>query len=377
MKDSPIHKCIPAAPKPSAAMELLQRSCMFATCILMLLAVVVLRDGSIFGYQIDVAADNAHEGTSVAATTDGIVVDTSSLSHDIIGYGGPTPLTVTFDDGKIASVVAQRNAETPGFFRRVEKALFPRFIGMTADEASKCDVDAVSGATFSSVAVIQNIRIAGNEALGKLSEAANDAAAPADETVTPGYIISLIVVLAGAIIPLFVKSKKYRIIQLIVNLAVLGFWTATFINYTMMLRLLSSGVNLGASLVVLAMLIAAFVYPFFGKKDHYCTWICPLGSMQDLAGMCNKKHRLKLSADTVKWLGRFRQALWAALMLLMWTQVWFSWIDYELFSVFAVNSASTFVIVGTSMILLLSFFISRPYCRFVCPTGTLLKISEN
>ncbi len=371
MKDSPIHKCIPAAPKPSAAMELLQRSCMFATCILMLLAVVVLRDGSIFGYQIDVAADNAHEGTPVAATTDGIVVDTSSLSHDIIGYGGPTPLTVTFDDGKIASVVAQRNAETPGFFRRVEKALFPRFIGMTADEASKCDVDAVSGATFSSEAVIRNIRIAGAEAAGIEAESA------AANFLTPGYIASLIVVLAGAIIPLFVKSKKYRIIQLIVNLAVLGFWTATFINYTMMLRLLSSGVNLGASLVVLAMLIAAFVYPFFGKKDHYCTWICPLGSMQDLAGMCNKKHRLKLSADTVKWLGRFRQALWAALMLLMWTQVWFSWIDYELFSVFAVNSASTFVIVGTSMILLLSFFISRPYCRFVCPTGTLLKISEN
>lgn len=357
-------------------MELLQRSCMFATCVLMLLAVVVLRDGSIFGHQIKAPTENVDKETPVTATDDGFVVDTSTLSLDVIGYGGPIPLTVTFADGKIASVVAQRNAETPGFFRRVENSLFPRFIGMTADEAAKCDVDAVSGATFSSEAVIRNIRIAGNEALGKFSEAAEAAAAEA-EPVTPGYIVSLMVVLAGAIIPLFVKSKKYRVVQLAVNLAVLGFWTATFVNYTMMLRLLSSGINLAASLVVIVMLIAAFVYPFFGKKDYYCAWICPLGSMQELAGMCNKKHRLKLSAGAVKWLGRFRMALWAILMLLMWTQVWFGWIDYELFSVFAVNSASTFVIVGASAVLLFSFFIGRPYCRFVCPTGTLFKISEN
>lgn len=378
MKENAKNKNNAAKPKNTAFAELMQRFCMLATCLLMLLAVVVLRDGTMFGHQIDTPAEDSSAHSVITATPGGIVVDTSTLSHDIIGYGGPTPLTVTFADGKIVSVEAQRNAETPGFFRRVEQNLFPRFIGMTAAEAAACDVDAISGATFSSVAVISNIRIAGAEAEGiAAGAAAEETAGSAAGLITPGYIASLIVVLAGAIIPLFVKSRKYRIVQLAVNLAVLGFWTATFINYTVMLRLLSSGVNVAASLVVLIMLVAAFIYPLFGKQNHYCTWICPLGSMQELAVMCNRKHRITLSASAAKWLGWFRQALWAVLMLLMWTQVWFGWIDYELFSAFVISSASTFVIVGASLILLLSFFIMRPYCRFVCPTGTLFKISEN
>lgn len=375
MKDKPNHNNRQKQTKTSAGAELLQRFCMFATCLLMLLAVVMLRDRSAFGHQIDAPAEDNLPQSEITVNSGEIVVDTSTLSRDIIGYGGPTPLTVTFVDGQIASVEAQRNAETPGFMRRVEQGLFPRFIGMTAAEAADCDVDAISGATFTSVAVIRNIRIAGAEAAGIAAEIAP--AADEAEIFTPGYVASLIVVLAGAIIPLLVKSKKYRIVQLVVNLAVLGFWTATFINYTVMLRLLSSGVNVAASLVVLAMLVVAFIYPFFGKKDHYCTWICPLGSMQELALMFNRKRRITLSPAAVKWLGWFRQALWAVLMLLMWTQVWFGWIDYELFSAFVVSSASTFVIVGAALILLLSFFVMRPYCRFVCPTGTLFKISEN
>ena len=48
----------------------------------------------------------------------------------------------------------------------------------------------------------------------------------------------------------------------------------------------------------------------------------------------------------------------------------------EVFSAFIFQTASVFVLALGGVFLLLSFFVARPYCRFVCPTGTLFKIAE-
>ena len=72
----------------------------------------------------------------------------------------------------------------------------------------------------------------------------------------------------------------------------------------------------------------------------------------------------------------FRQLLWAVLMLCLWTGVWFNWIDYEPFSAFVFQSASWVVIVIAVVFVALSTVIARPYCRFVCPTGSLFKYSQ-
>lgn len=64
------------------------------------------------------------------------------------------------------------------------------------------------------------------------------------------------------------------------------------------------------------------------------------------------------------------------LLLLMWTGITFDLINYEVFSVFLFDQASLFVLVLAGVSLLLSLVVSRPYCRFVCPTGQLLRWSE-
>lgn len=80
---------------------------------------------------------------------------------------------------------------------------------------------------------------------------------------------------------------------------------------------------------------------------------------------------------TVKMLDAARKLLWAVLMLCLWTGIWFDWIDYEPFSTFVFSSASWVVIVLAVVFVLLSTVVARPYCRFVCPTGTLLKASQS
>ena len=80
---------------------------------------------------------------------------------------------------------------------------------------------------------------------------------------------------------------------------------------------------------------------------------------------------------TAKRLDKFRQILWAMLMLCLWTGVWFDWIDYEPFSAFVFQSASWVIIAIALAFVALSTVIMRPYCRFVCPTGSLLKYSQS
>lgn len=69
----------------------------------------------------------------------------------------------------------------------------------------------------------------------------------------------------------------------------------------------------------------------------------------------------------------FRNVLWGVLMVLMLTATWTAWMDYELFTAFLYTSASVWVIVLAVLFLVLSVWVPRPYCRFVCPTGSLLR----
>jgi polyferredoxin len=84
-----------------------------------------------------------------------------------------------------------------------------------------------------------------------------------------------------------------------------------------------------------------------------------------------------MKPETVKMLGKFREILWAVLMMMMLVGVGFEWMDYEIFSAFIITSASATVLVLAAIFMILSIFVPRPYCRFVCPTGTLFKIAQN
>ncbi len=96
------------------------------------------------------------------------VVNTEKLGKEVMGYAGTTPVEITVTDGKIEKIVALPNEETPGFFQRVlESPIFTALNGKTVKEASEVQLDAVSGATYSSKAVIENIRLGLQEAAKK------------------------------------------------------------------------------------------------------------------------------------------------------------------------------------------------------------------
>ena len=84
---------------------------------------------------------------------------TEEYCNDIVGFNGIIPLEINMKDGKIASIDILENDETPGFLRRVTDAnLVEKFYGLTPEEAINLDIDAVSGATYSSNAIIQSVK---------------------------------------------------------------------------------------------------------------------------------------------------------------------------------------------------------------------------
>lgn len=310
----------------------------------------------------------------MTASGDTVIVNTTEIASDVIGYSGPTPVEIRLVDGRIVSVTPLTNSETPGFFKRVvNEGLLDSWNGKTPREALATEVDGVTGATFSSRAIIKNVR-AGLETIADTDETvASDETKPLDAT----QVAVIAVIIAAMSVPLFVKNKRYRTAQQLLNVAILGFWGGTFVDYTMLLNVVSNSLTAAASLTTVLLLTAAFIYPLFGKAGYYCAWICPLGSLQELASRCNPNHRLHLSPKTVKALTTTRMLLWGALMLCLWTALWTGWIDYELFTAFIVESAAAGVLIAGGAIVIISLFIPRPYCRFICPTGTLLRMAQD
>ena len=357
--------------------------------VLILSAAAIVRDRRIFGIDLREgqapSAVVATNNDTLSMQPDGsIVVSTRLLAKDVQGFGGAVPLRIHIGKGGVVdSIEAEPNAETPDFFNHAS-TLLGQWQGKTIDEAMAEEVDAVTGATFSSRAIIANVQrglayAKRHAALDNASDAVGSAEASGASASAMGWtlggISALIVVLLGAVAPLFVKNRRWRYVQLVLNVIVLGLWTGTFVSYTLLMRLFSGGVSLatlGTLAAPLLMVLVAMLYPLAGRPGHYCAHVCPFGSAQELAGKLTRR-KPRLSPRLNKALNMFRNLLWGVLMVLMLTATWTAWMDYELFTAFLYNSASAWVIVLAVLFLILSVWVPRPYCRFVCPTGSLLR----
>ena len=87
------------------------------------------------------------------------IINTTTLGKDVQGYLGTTPLKIYIEKNKVVKVEALKNQETPKYFIKVKKALLEKWNGMKVKDAQKLKVDAVTGATYSSDAVIENVKL--------------------------------------------------------------------------------------------------------------------------------------------------------------------------------------------------------------------------
>ena len=120
---------------------------------------IIISIGCAISVLIGIVFICATTGDKVMTKEKGVyIVNTTTLTQDVIGYNGTTPLKIYIKDDKIQKIEALPNEETPGFFARVQENLLNKCNGMTVKQAATAEVDAVSGATYSSNAVKANVK---------------------------------------------------------------------------------------------------------------------------------------------------------------------------------------------------------------------------
>jgi uncharacterized protein with FMN-binding domain len=114
-----------------------------ASSIIMLCAIVLM---------------SAKSSDDIISKSNGMsVVNTQLLAKDVRGYRGNTPVKIYIKKNKVVKIEAMPNQETPKFFARAKNVL-TKYNGKATGKAETMKVDGVTGATFSSKALIKNVQ---------------------------------------------------------------------------------------------------------------------------------------------------------------------------------------------------------------------------
>jgi electron transport complex protein RnfG len=86
------------------------------------------------------------------------VVNTTTIAKDVEGYNGPVPLKIYIKKNKIEKVELLKNQETPKYLVKVKNAILNAWDGLSVKDAKAKKVDGVTGATFTSDAIKENVQ---------------------------------------------------------------------------------------------------------------------------------------------------------------------------------------------------------------------------
>lgn len=168
------------------------------------------------------------------------------------------------------------------------------------------------------------------------------------------------------------RSRKGLVALSLFSLAYFGFWRngcvcaiGSFQNVA--LGLFGSGYAVPVG-VVLFFALPLMTALFAGRA--FCAGVCPHGALQDLVHLKSIKVPVWLEQS----LGVIPFIYLGAAVLFAATGSAFLVCQYDPFvPIFRMNGRSLMVFAGAGL-LLLGVFVGRPYCRFLCPYGALLKL---
>lgn len=312
--------------------------------------------------RIEVQSDNE---------TIGWAFNSSPYSDSIMGFASSVPVLLGFSmDDHLQGITMLKNYESPDFVENmVSTGFLDLWNGLHVLEIADADVDAVTGVTMTSSAIIKSMKISSGRILNEDVSLKEKAGFWSVLKMVLGYVL-----IAMALVQFFFpkRIKKIRTAYQIAIIVILGFWSGTFLSTFSFYNWTINGFDLPAKLFVLIVLVLSIILPLVTNKSFYCTHVCPFGASQDVLGKLNKS-KLTLSLKTKKFLSGLQEKIFAVIMLLLFTGVSFDLTNVEPFSAFLFRTASIPVIVLAVSFLILSVFIPRPWCKYACPTGYVLE----
>ena len=311
----------------------------------------------------------------------GIVVLSSDLAPEVQGFGGHVPVAVALDPGgRIVDVRVLPGRETPGYR---EKAYAPEFAAQFRGKrysdplSAGHGVDAITGATVTSSAVTDGVRLTARRAAEQVLGLSPPAAAPAQRArfnlwhlAVPAFFI-----LAG--IGEACRLPRLRPFVLAASVLCLGFGLKAFFSLIHILDIAAGKVPpLGVQALWYLLTVLALGSALLAGR-LYCAWICPFGAITELLGRLFRSP-LEISAP---WDGRLRRVKYGLLLILpliyvIWRNA--SVLDVEPFSdtftlgFLASGSGAASRIAWLIFLGVASLLVFRFFCRYLCPAGAAM-----
>lgn len=312
--------------------------------------------------------------SNVSGYTTGQVLHTMPDCKDIRGFAGPIPMLIAIDENeKVASIAILENQETPAFINRViSTGILEKWTGKNASDAIAVEVDAVTGATYSSSAIIKSVRT-------KLAKHAAVTLKESEENTKQTLIeLTAWLFLIFSIFCYHPKSPmiKYRKTFLVIAVLLPGILLGRFFSLGLIRGWAIDGIPYSTQLYMTVVMALAIFLPMFLGRSYYCTWYCPFGAAQELlVHLPNKK--ITPGPKLSKALHWIRPILVLTIVSLIVAGAKIDVYQFEPFSVFLFKSASTITLTLAIVILLLSIFIRKPWCTYCCPTGAFLEANRH
>jgi Na+-translocating ferredoxin:NAD+ oxidoreductase RnfG subunit len=286
------------------------------------------------------------------------------------GYNGEIEVFVQVDkDSLIQKIFSISHQETPSYYDKIiKKHFFEQFQGKkVAQFLTNKPVNAVSGATITSNAIIEAT---------KNGYAHGENISISETKYQIFGILELIVLFlftAGILISKL-KSQKLKKtllwISIFISILFLGFIYNQPISYSRLTALLLGNFpDWHKEFYFYILVIGSVILVLLSRKNIYCHSVCPFGAAQEILAKTGKAKAFRPAYyKKLKFIQR-TIALSAILVALVMNNPVIA--SYEVFSAFFQLTAN-FILFGVLFIvIILSLFIKRPWCHFMCPIDSV------
>ncbi len=316
-------------------------------------------------------ASNRDKSISVK-DNDGKVIAEFICSSDFdvshFGYSGEVPLIIELANRTtVLGVHLLRNNETADYIQLIKnKNLLQAWNGYTLnDTIVSLSVDAISGATMSSDAIINNTM----DTLSAFGSVKHKSLASLRFANLARILLGMLLIALSLIMYFRAKLKKYYLYYSALVLLVMGVWLKQMLSMGLLHNWLVSGTSLNNNITLIMILILSIGMTLLGYRRYYCNYLCPMGALQLLVSKVSpfKKRSLNFKISNITLKTIYLYFILISLLLGFALPLF----EMEPFYAFSFSVASTIMLLSGVLIIILSLFFNRPWCK-LCPTGCLI-----